>query len=131
MTADADAHHLALVAFRMVDSYRRPLAMSADGEVLGPFGPWGRVKPDGMVTYPDSRVRGRLHSDGRLVDAEGRTLATIAADGTGRAMNIELRFGTDGELLGGDASQSIRLVEPGATAHRVAMLVFLMTQFRP
>ena len=123
--------HLALVEFRMEDSYRRPLTMSADGVISGPHGAWGRAAADGTVTYPDGRLRGRLTSDGRLVDADGAQLATVGADGNARAGAVDLRFDKDGQIVGGNAAQSIRLTTPGEAARRIAMLVFLLTQLRP
>ena len=123
--------HLALVGFQMEDGYRRPLTMSADGVISGPHGVWGRATPDGDVTYPDGRVRGHLTSDGRLVDSEGAPLATIDADGNAKVGNIDLRFDPDGQIVGGNPGQSIRLTTPGEGVHRIAMLVFLLTQLRP
>ncbi len=103
--------------------------MSDDGVVTGPHGAWGHALPDGTVTFPNGDLRGRLLDDGRVVDAEGVELATIAADGSAKANDIELRFDETGKLSGGDPDNSIQLIPPAAEAKRTAMLIFLLTQF--
>jgi hypothetical protein len=126
-----NAVQLALVPFQMEDQKNRPLTMTADGVVTGPHGLWGRVAGDGSVTYPDGKLRGRLLSDGRLVDEQNAALATIAADGSAKVADMELRFGSDGVLSGGKTDIRIQLLTRDPKVNRVAMLVLLFTLLRP
>ena len=120
-----------LVPFRMEDTYGRPLTMSAEGVITGPKGLWGRGLPDGAITYADGRVRGRLLQDGRVVDARGALLATIASDGSAMVNKTHLRFDADGQMQGGDPANAIRVTADTPEARRTAMLVFVLTQLRP
>jgi hypothetical protein len=123
--------HLTLVSFQMEDANGKPLTMSGDGVITELRGLWGRALRDGTVTFPDGSLRGRLLADGRVVDAHGVQLATIAADGTAKVKDVELRFDKEGRLVGGNPSQPFRLTAPNSEAIRTAMLVFLLTQLRP
>lgn len=120
-----------LARFQMEDSWRRPLIVSETGAITGPHGFWGSASADGGVTFPDGSLRGRLLDDGRVVDAQGTELATIAADGSARVRNLELHFDQEGRLVGADPAQPIRLMPPNCEVKQTAMFIFLMTQLRP
>jgi hypothetical protein len=120
--------HLTLAEFQLEDAQGRPLSMSSDGAVTGPNGPWGRIHQDGTVTSADGSVRGKLLKTGVVTDAHGAEIATIADDGSAKLGNVELRFGEDGKLVGGNPQEQVRIRTQTPEARRAAMLVLVMTE---
>lgn len=122
---------LTLAEFTLEDAAGRPLSMTSDGAVTGPGGSWGRVHADGTITSADGSLRGKLSKAGVVTDASGTEVATIADDGSAKVGSLDLRFGDDGQLVGGNPKQPIKIKALTPEGRRAAMLVLVLVQLNP
>jgi hypothetical protein len=113
-----------LSAFTLRSAGGTAAEVSAEGTmtVEGEVGP--TIRSTGQITM-DGELIGIMTPDGHLT-LQGQPIGVVGVDGSATVGEYQLRFGPDGQLLGGNPSGPQMFLEPADSPSKRAAMAFLL-----